>query len=219
MSLRPLRASPSAGASSAGRADRRGPRRLALPRLSRARRVAGCAAGCPAAPLSTAAGAEEAARAAQRPDTQIYPSRRHPEPPCFWVTASVPGAPATGVGVGGVQVVSREPALQSRGRHVRSARPPPAAAPRHAAPHLAPLRTQIKGPGGGGVPELARRSSRFHHRGSSTWRPGSQPPPYEETVPFFGEPRLLTRAAPSSAGSYQRQKGQKLSSQERLQPT
>lgn len=62
----------------------------------------------------------------------------HPGPPCSWVTASaVERRRRRGAGGGGVRAASREPALQSRGRRVQSARPPPAAAPRRTAPRSA----------------------------------------------------------------------------------
>jgi hypothetical protein len=64
----------------------------------------------------------------------------HPKPPCSWVMAStgrIPAAGCGGGGGGGVRAASREPALQSRGRRVQSARPPPAAAPRRTAPRSA----------------------------------------------------------------------------------
>lgn len=139
--------------------------------------AAGCAAGCPAAPLGAAAG-QGRQHAPRNAPTRIYPSGWAPGPPCSWVTASAGRTPAAGGG--GVRAASREPALQSRGRRVRSSRPPPAAAPRHAAPHLAPRRTRIKGAGGsqgwgGKLPAAATELV-------TLLAPGPQPPPREENI-------------------------------------
>lgn len=114
--------------------------------------AAGCAAGVPRSSRALRSRAGKAALAARHPDTNL-PLRmgtRSLHVPGLGPAAAAPGG-------GGVRAASREPALQSRGRRVRSARPPPAAAPRHAAPHLARPRTQIKGTGGRGGEQRGKR--------------------------------------------------------------
>lgn len=118
------------------------------------------------------------------------PTRRHrftlpdglPEPPCFSATASASGTAVAAAGRGrpaGSRLCS--PAGGAYGAPGR--RPQPhRAAPRHAAPHLARLRTRIKGTGGG-----------------RSWR-GTRPPPPPRWPP--GRPLGLgphpTRKTPRS---------------------
>lgn len=86
-------------------------------------------------------------------------------------------------GGGGVRAASREQTLQSRGRRVQSARPPPAAAPRHAAPHLAPQRTRIKGAGGGQSPRGVSLVAATEL--ATGLDPGVPDPYHKENAPFF----------------------------------
>lgn len=116
-----------------------------------------------------------------------------PEPPCFSVTASARGTSAAAAGRGrpaGSRLCS--PAGGAYGAPGR--RPQPhRAAPRHAAPHLARLRTRIKGTGGG----RSWRGTRPPP--PPRWPPGRSPglgpPPHQENTRFLAEPSLLTRTS------------------------
>lgn len=178
----PITASPSAAPSAPRRAQPGGPRAPSAPsspagragptRPPQARpsppRCGCCPRGAPQ-PLRGGGAREPSA------PTRTYPSRRAPGASMFLVTAG-----------GGVRAASREPALQSRGRRVRSARPPPAAAPRHAAPHLARPRTRVKGADRGRSPRGTR---------PPRWPPGGVPgpPPHRENTPSSGGAQLTNQ--------------------------
>lgn len=94
-------------------------------------------------------------------------------------------------GGGGVRAASREPALQSRGRRVWSARQPPAAAPRHAAPHLAGRELELKGPAGARAGEACRLPP--PPGGPLSWVPGPRPPSRQENTSSFGRAQLTNQ--------------------------